>query len=282
MEKEKNGKENTAVPAAVMRRSKTWCSERVLAVFAPVLTDELSKQAADLLRRRRVVDFVVHSGRVTAKVFDDLSRPMRVELLVRQISADKWEKIFADLAEQAFYFAMLLSGQLPRQMEEVFADHKCELFPSAIERFTIVVKNQRNAAMSKEVAAVLYRLCDKLDEDPLAIFALRGRGLEETLLEIRKRRATNRGKLDQTSFLHSPAAPHEPALPLVATIDHFWSWRTGLAEVSYNIKADELPAFILKWLDPLPLGGLEDKIDFILEQAYAKVARLAQGFGLGL
>ncbi len=267
--------------SAVLRRSRTWYSQRILALFSPVLTAEMSELAGDLLRRRRLVDFAVQTGRITAKVFDDLSRPSRIEIAFRQTSPEKWEKILTELAKQSYFHAVLLAGQLPVEMEEIFARNGAELFPSTLERLSFIVNGKKDSTVSKNMIALVLRLCERLDEDPFAILTLRGRGKEEVLLELRKR-LSSAARGQQGLPLGYQHVSYEPAPPLVSTMDFFWSAGTGMSELSYSIKADELPAFVLKWLDPLPLGGLEDQIDFALEQAYSKVARLAQGFGLGL
>jgi uncharacterized Zn finger protein len=285
---ENNKEKDTALPQAAsttsssLRRSRSWCSERMMSVFSSALTEGVSAQAADLIRRRRVIDFVINSGRVSAKVFDDLSRPLRIEILFKQYANEKWERIFGELAKQGYFLAVLLSGHLPPETEEIFSRHGAELFPSSLEKLTIAVNGQRHAPVTKHVAAVVYRLCEKLDDDPFSIFVLRGRGREETLLEIRKRRSFNSEAANLGISLSYQDVKYEPAPPLVSTMDHFWSSGGAALELSYSIKADELPASVLKWLDPLPLRGLEDRLDVILEQAYEKIARLAQGFGLGL
>jgi uncharacterized Zn finger protein len=285
---ENNKEKNNVLPEAAssasssLRRSRSWCSERMISIFSSTLTEEISTQAADLIRRRRVVDFMISSGRVSAKVFDDLSRPLRIEILFKQYAKEKWERIFGELAKQGYFLAVLLSGHLPPEIEDIFSRHGAELFPSSLDKLAIAVNGQRHAPVTKHVAAVIYRLCEKLDDDPFSIFVLHGRGREETLLEIRKRRSLHSEAANHGMSLSYQDVKYEPAPPLVSTMDHFWTSGGAALELSYSIKADELPASVLKWLDPLPLGGLEDRSDVVLEQAYEKVARLAQGFGLGL
>ena len=275
-------KTNSGQSSTLIRRSKTWCSERLLSLFDEQVSEELSVSAGELLRRRRVVDFMIQPGRVTAKVFNEMSQPARLEILVRQTASNEWQKIFSSLARQAYFPAMLLSGLLPPETEEIFEAAGTSLFPKNPSQLDITFKGQKITELSREALAVLYRFCDKLDEDPLSLLLWLGCGREEILLEIRKQRSLLRGKLDPASFIGSIPEAFEPAPPLISTMDYFWSSGRTLTELSYNIKADELPASLLKWLDPPPLGGLEDSVDILLEQAYEKVARLAQGFGLGL
>ena len=55
-----------------------------------------------------------------------------------------------------------------------------------------------------------------------------------------------------------------------------------LQQLSYDIRADELPAALLKRMEPAPLDGVDIDADRALEEAYVQVARRAQAFGLGM
>lgn len=262
--------------------SVSWCSERMRSLFTETLTEELTAQAAELNKSRRVLDFLIQPGRVTAKVYDEQSQPNAVQIFFKQLSDNEWDQVFEQLAGRAYFLALMLSGQIPSEMEEVFAAAGAELFPQTPEQIFITLNNEQDPVITGHIAAVLYRLFDRLDSDPFSIFILRGRGREETIVELRKRRTLLKKRPDFETSLSYQQIKYEPAPPLVSTIDYFWSSGSSLAELSYNIRADELPASILKWLDPLPLGGLENHVDFLLERAYEKVTRLAQGFGLRL
>jgi len=75
---------------------------------------------------------------------------------------------------------------------------------------------------------------------------------------------------------------HNVEPPLKSQARAFWKLGEPAKELHYSIRADELPASLLRRLDPLPLGGFEADLGAEFEEMYAKVARRAQAFGLGL
>ena len=100
------------------------------------------------------------------------------------------------------------------------------------------------------------------------------------LSELRLRRRSKSSGAD--SLFGTQQIRYQPTPLLSDSLDSFWKMKPEAAQIHYHIKADELPASILKWLEPLPLRGIEEAIDRKLEECYAKVARLAQSYGLGL
>ena len=121
---------------------------------------------------------------------------------------------------------------------------------------------------------------EKITEDPFTILSVRGKSREEILAHLRRRREGDRQRA--LTQLREEVVPENeiPAAPV--TNEEFYSHRAELDDISYDIRADELPAAILKWVEPLPLGELAHELEAPLEEAYARVARRAQTYGLGL
>jgi len=265
-----------------MQKTRTRASERVRALFADQLNDELEKEATELIRKRRVLDFLIQTGRVSAKVHDEQSRPGRVEVLFPQFSDEKWDELFNLFSQQAYFIAKFLIGKVPSKMEEAFESQGLELIPSSLEGIRIRYNGNDIKELDPASTAVLLKLFEKLDSEPFSIIVLRGRGRDETISELQRLRTLLREKKNFKSEISYQDVAYQPAPPLTTTVDRFWSSSKDLNTLEYNLRADELPASILKWLDPLPLNGLEEHVDYLLEEAYEKVARLAQGYGLGL
>jgi uncharacterized Zn finger protein len=244
----------------------------------------LEEDARELIRKRRVLDLNIQSGSATAKVHSDDKSPSRVELLFPVLTSDEWNTLLEEMSKEAYYLAMLLNDTVPNEIEDLFASHGMTLIPQDPTVYQIRENGQKVdlTELSPSYAAFVLRLCDKIESDPFSVLILRGIGHDELLHELRKRRTLLKKDKDFKPSLHYKEIEYEPAPPLVATIPHYWSAGGELNTLSYTIKADELPSSILKWLDPLPLGGLEDKVDFMFEEAYERIARLAQSYGLGL
>ena len=264
-------------------KERSWCSDRMLAVFSSREIEKHSEAALLLFRERKVLDFLIAPGRVSAKVLDNGGRPPQmIELRFAEFSEDAWEKIFSALSSRALYMAKILAGQFPIELEEALASVSVSLFPERAKEVSILVNSRLVSGLSRLVLAVLYKLCETLDTAPFSIFSLRGRGRDEVIVEISKRRNQVRDHFSPSPAWAGRPIPFEPAPPLVETLEHYFSAGKALSALSYSLRADELPASVLRRLDFLPLGGLEDKVDTLLEEAYVRVARRAQAFGLGL
>ncbi|MCB0322871.1 MAG: hypothetical protein KDD69_04835 [Bdellovibrionales bacterium] len=256
--------------------------ERLRELFLPQIDAELEQEATELIRRRKLLDFMVQPGRVTAKLHDDQGRPQRLEVLFRQFSDEQWLRIFDLMAREAYFMAKLLNAKVPAKTEDIARQAGCALLPTSRDELRVAVNDKEERTLSAPSAALVMRMCERFESDSFSIITVRGRGPDEAISELQRLRSLLKQKQEFSSALTYQQVEYEPAPPLRATVGHYWSHAKDLTELTYTIRADELPASILKWLDPLPLGGLEDEVDFLLEEGYAKVARLAQGYGLGL
>lgn len=261
--------------------STSWCVVRLREIFSSLLKEQLELEAQELIRKRKLLDFMVQAGQVSAKIEQEGSRPIKVLMRFNILTDEQWDTLIERLAANAYFLAKLLAGDLPTEVEEICSNLHIKIFPTSAKDIEIFVDEKQRKSLNPAAAALMLRLFTTIEEDPFALFILLGRGKEETLAELRRLRLLR----SEASDTHTPIAGNKvgyvPAAPLHSSLDDFWSVDPKVNDLRYNIRADELPASILKWLDPLPLGGLEDKVDFLVEDAYARVARLAQSFGLG-
>ena len=264
-------------------REKDWCATKVRQIFAGSPYDSLVNDALERSFGARVLDFSVSPGRVSGRTLLDQTRPIRVDLIFPQLTDSNWSSVLSRLSLKAFFLAKLLARELPQEIEEIFSESGCHLFPESLTEITVECEPQENQELEhKAVACTIARLIFRLEEDPFSIFLLRGRGQEEVLMELRRRRREDRDSTPTGLSLGSQQINYHPAPALNTTLDNFWNAGKELWSLSYSIRADELPAAILKRLDPLPLSGLEEIVEPHLEEAYARVASRAQGYGLGL
>lgn len=264
--------------------SKSWCSTRLIDLFSDTNYSSFLSDCAEYSRRHKILDFLITPGKASAKIQDNGSKLNKVEIVICEFDESVWEEVFGSLVTKAYFIAKLLSGELPQEIEGVFSEIGLDLFPATRDKLQIIYNGQPTNNINKHIAAVIYRLAQRLEEDPFCVFLMRGCGREELTTNIRKLRRNLR--MPQHFEIPSSLTTTIESKPLTVLspgeLEKFWSFGEEVNELSFTIKADELPAAILKWLDPLPLSGLEDKVDFLLEEAYAQVARRAHAFGLGL
>lgn len=260
--------------------SISWYSERLLGLLEDLGIDPYLEAGLEIFQKRKVLDFAVTPGRVSAKVLADEQKPHRVAFLLDQFEDADWVKIFDELSKKSLFFAKLLGSEIPSEIESAFRESGYPLLPSSPEQLRLFCDCSNSPC--EHVAGLYYRFSQAIDLDPFLIFLLRGRGKDETVFELRKHRTHLERPLEiDASDEGIVPTPNRSALQGIAPED-FWKMSKQVDKLSYNIRADELPAAILRHLEPLPLAGLEDFIEQPLEETYAKIARRAQVFGLSL
>ncbi len=139
-------------------------------------------------RQDRVERLAVEPGAVTAFVHGSRSVPYRVRLGVRAFTDDEWHRALDAIAARAGHAAALLDGELDPGIVEDVGAAGVDLLPQAGElRPDCSCPDWANPC--KHAAAVCYLTADLLDDDPFALFLLRGRARDEVLAEVRRRRS---------------------------------------------------------------------------------------------
>ena len=100
------------------------------------------------------------------------SRPYRVNIDIRPLSAARWKKIKTQCAGQIGSILELLQGRLSDQVMAIVTDTNNGLFPSPKE-ITLNCDCPDWAVMCKHVAATLYGVGARLDQEPEQLFVLR-------------------------------------------------------------------------------------------------------------
>ena len=116
-------------------------------------------------------------------------QPYQVSIALQPFPAALWSRIEDELAGQAFFSARLLAGDLPDELEELFAAAGAPLFPAAVDELTQRCNCPDFAVPCKHLAATFYLLAEAFDADPFELLHWRGRSRAELLDELRARRA---------------------------------------------------------------------------------------------
>jgi uncharacterized Zn finger protein len=134
------------------------------------------------VRHRAVLDLQLTPGRVTALVQGSEARPYRVAITVDTLSADHWSTLRAACAGCFDSLGELLGGTFPQALKDLFFAKGAGLFPSPREiHFDCSCPDW--AAMCKHVAAALYGVGARFDEEPSLFFALRGIALDDLITQ---------------------------------------------------------------------------------------------------
>ncbi|WP_045220938.1 helix-turn-helix domain-containing protein [Desulfonatronum thioautotrophicum] len=123
------------------------------------------------VRNGSVCHLDVALGRIEAMVSG--SEMYKVSIAVTKLDKDKWEQIKKKCAGQVGSIIELLQGKLSSQVMGVVTEKHQGLFPQPGE-IKLKCSCPDWATMCKHVAAVLYGVGSRLDDDPNLLFLLRG------------------------------------------------------------------------------------------------------------
>jgi uncharacterized Zn finger protein len=133
----------------------------------------------------RVVSLVVGAGRVDAEVQD--GRPHQVRIGLTAFGKSDWAAITHALAAKASATVLLLGGELPRDVEQIFKAVRLPLFPSSAREVSLDCTCPAVEVPCGHLNAVFSALVARVGEDPFTVLALRGRDREALLEELKNR-----------------------------------------------------------------------------------------------
>ena len=218
-------------------------------------------------RAGQVLDFELSQGKVTARVQGSRPRPYQVRIGVLPLTTAQWQRVQQRLAGQALFRAKLLAGEMPHEIEEVFADCGTPLFPRLASDLDMRCSCPDWGVPCKHLAAVCYVLAEEFDRDPFAMLAWRGKGRDELLAALRQIQG---GPAAGTV----PDGIDAPAPPLAECMEAFWS--PGLSPARLRAlataPAPAAPDLLLRMFPPPPVQVRGKDLAEVLAPAYQRLA----------
>lgn len=125
------------------------------------------------VRAGAVIDLKMEGGTIKARVQGSRKSPYKIEIKIDSIPEARYQAALKCLSGRIENLEALVNGNFPSDMKSLFTDPKVGLFPNPREiHFTCSCPDW--ASMCKHVAAVLYGIGNRLDDNPLLFFAMRG------------------------------------------------------------------------------------------------------------
>jgi uncharacterized Zn finger protein len=134
------------------------------------------------VRHGAVLDLQISPGQVKALVQGSQGSPYTITIKIKPISESVWKQIKAACEGQLASVQELLQGRFPKGLAELFTAKGSGLFPSPKE-IDFHCSCPDWAYMCKHVAAVLYGIGTRLDEDPSLFFVVRKVKMEDLITQ---------------------------------------------------------------------------------------------------
>ncbi len=253
-----------------------WWSRRLTSVLESFGMSARLSRGRNYARSGQVLGFEISPGYVTAQVQGSRPRPYRARIQVLPLTTAQWRRVTEALAAQALFRASLLAGEMPPEIEEVFAACGTPLFPRTARDMEMTCSCPDWEVPCKHLAAVCYVLAEAFDTDPFAILAWRGRDRDELLAAVRQ--ATPGHSAAGQPELAGRASPGTEAAqpvievadpPLAECLDGFWE--PGLPDARLRALPPAglaPPGLLLRSLEPPAVTVRGQELPMLLSPAY--------------
>ena len=128
------------------------------------------------VRSGAVIDLKVQKGRIEARVQGTRKTPYKVEVRISPMTEEQCQKIIQKCGKKIENMEALIQGSIPEELKEIFTGAD-GLFPTPRE-ISFSCSCPDWALMCKHVAAVMYGIGVRVDENPFFFFELRGIDVE--------------------------------------------------------------------------------------------------------
>lgn len=225
--------------------------------------------SAESVRGSRVKRMEVLPGLIQAQVQDRELGAAAVEIYLPVLDNARWERVIDTLSGQAIYAAQLLAGNMPPELEQIFAQAGADLLPASlgeIRHACSVCQPVAGGKLCRPLAAVYWQLGEMLAEDPWLLLRWRGRERQGVLAGIHERRnvgaeppaaSTTPVQVAETQmaafYTPSPAPPallEDEAPPLDDLLNDYWGRRKVLEEIHHHLARPVVELALLRRLGP--------------------------------
>jgi uncharacterized Zn finger protein len=237
----------------------TWWSKRFIAVLEGLSLGGRLSRGRTYARKGQVLELDVRPGAVTSTVQGSRPEPYAVRIGFPPLPDTAWQAVERALAEAALYRARLLAGELPGELEQLFAEVGAPLFPKESGELALRCTCPDIAVPCKHIAATFYLLAERFDDDPFELLLWRGRSRAELLADLGAD-AEAETPAETVRVGTARVLADLPALDVASALDRFW-----LPPVPLPVRPPTLDApvdLLLRQLpEPPPTLGGEETLD---------------------
>ncbi len=139
---------------------ESWWSKRFIGVLESFAMGTRLARGRNYARKGQVLTLDVSPGLVSSSVQGSRPTPYRVKIKITPYDRPTWTRIEQAMAGQALFLARLLAGEMPAQIEEVFAETGSPLFPARSGDLDMSCSCPDWAMPCKHIAATFYLLAE--------------------------------------------------------------------------------------------------------------------------
>lgn len=299
----------TTVEASATYPGWTWASARWLRLAESHAPGDQFAEGLEYAQAGQTRTLEIKPGAISARVQGRLPAAYKTSLRLATFTHEQWEKVIAAMTQQARYAAAILSGELPANIEDLFAPHGLRLFPTDAADlspscncsvFTGIEPAQPaplggavpppppvrrpGVPWCKHVCCLMYLVAERLGTHPLLMLSLRGMAESDLVERLRQARAL--AGMQRGGAAASGATPvYTPHVPLAERADQpleefvhdFWRAPDpdALAELDLPIAPPEVSHPLLRRLGASPFAGAKFPLVGLMATCYDVIGQAA-------
>lgn len=209
----------------------------------------------------QTVKMIPSVGRIEADVQGRSSRPYRLELAFTQWTPDEWDRLIAAFSAEAVFAARFLVGELPATVATLIESLAIKAPIVAVKpggkssNDPVVTCTCGATQVCKHAVAMSYILAERLEDEPLLLFQLRGMPVARVLEQIHQKRTLSTRGENQAHPLPAAASDETLVTPLENALHDFWRPGRRLHEIESRPVPTHTPHALLRRLGASPMGG---------------------------
>lgn len=253
----------------------SWWAQRWIAALERFSTEfgHRLERGKEYAQTGRVHDMRLEGPVVVASVTGSRPEDYEVRISLERIEDGTWDQVIEAMASRAAFIAALLASEMPREIDQAFAQAGAALFPANEEDLWTSCTCPDWANPCKHVAAAHYVLAELIDNDPFVLFDMRGRSRDEVLTALRRARG---------------AEPERPSLVEIAVLgvepdlSKGYDVVRGPLQVKIRIQAPPIPAAVLRQVGSPPAWSVPVPITEVLGPVFEGAGMLARSIALAV
>jgi uncharacterized Zn finger protein len=251
---------------------QSWWAKRWISVLESFDIGARLGRGRSYARNGQVLSIDVDQGTVEAKVQGSRPTPYAIEINIKVLTSNGWDKVVEVLAGQALFAAKLLAGEMPQDIEKVFDDAGQSLFPQKLRDLETSCSCPDWSNPCKHIAAVYYLLGEEFDRDPFLLFKLRGMTREKLVASLQEV-AQPAAASEAAPPAEAVAAPPATTEPLPADPRAYWFGGALPDDLYGEVQIPPASAALPKRLGAFPFWRGGERFLYAVQTVYRQASQ---------
>ncbi|NET25526.1 SWIM zinc finger family protein [Okeania sp. SIO1I7] len=254
---------------------KEWWTQQWIDLLNSYRFKKRLERARNYARQGNVLSLEFRDKEIISQVQGTAPEPYKQSLWLDTFSDEDWNYVIETMSQRAIFTAKLLAGEMPQNIEEVFAANGLRLFPFTLDDIHAKCDCPDKARVCKHIAAVYYILGDRFSDDPFLLFQLRGRTKEKILEVLRQKRGQSEEENSTIKEKITREKKPTSATQKYTNFEQFWEYKQQLDSSLVVITPPPSNETVLDVLGPLPLSTSADTIEDYFQKIYQNISQQA-------